>query len=236
MDATPTIATRPRRLLLVLLVLVLLGGGLAMASPFGPSTDLTAPDQSSAPVSDTDGASTTTSSSTTAPTAAADGTEAPAASGVANGETPAGDAPEVPAEGDEDPGPWFPPNHGIDDLAPNPVVLDLVAPVNPQVNPDLEGGPGAFSNGPIQCDGQCIEWATVELDGTSATFRMHTTVPAQLWVSLDAPAGEHNGNLVRDWEVTIDGLTPDTLYQVVLVAQDKHGNLNHRFGPFRTLP
>ena len=36
-------------------------------------------------------------------------------------------------------------------------------------------------------------------------------------------------------EVTFDDLTPDTLYNVVLVAEDKHGNLNHRYGQFRTL-
>jgi hypothetical protein len=154
---------------------------------------------------------------------------------VGSGETPEDDMPEIPDEDDEDPGPWFPPNHGIDDFATPPRVFDLVAAVDPQVNPDLEGGPGSLSGGPIQCDGQCIEWATVQPGGTSATFKMHTTVPARLWVSMDAPAVQDTGTRVRDWEVTFEDLTPDTLYNVVLVAEDRHGNLNHRYGQFRTL-
>lgn len=226
MNAIPTLTTRQRRILLALLALVLLVGSLAVAGPLRSPADAIAQDPSSSEGGSRE-ASTTTSTSTAVATST---TDAPS-----SGETPEDDMPEVPDEDDEDPGPWFPPNHGIDDFAPTPVVLDLVAKVDPQVNPDLEGGPGSFSNGPIQCDGQCIEWATVEPGGTSATFTMHTTVPARLWVSMDPPAAEHNGNLVRDWEVTIDDLTPDTLYNVVLVAEDKHGNLNHRYGQFRTL-
>ena len=141
----------------------------------------------------------------------------------------------VPDEDDEDPGPWFPPHDGPDGFAPTPLVLDLVAPVDPEVNPDLDGGPTGLSGGTVQCDGQCIEWATVEVGGTSASFAMHTTVPARLWVSMDAPAVQNSVARVRDWVVTFEGLTPDTLYNVVLVAEDQHGNLNHRFGQFRTL-
>ncbi len=238
MDATPTLTTRQRRLLLALLALVLLVGSLAMAGPLGSPDDATAQDPSSSHGGSRGEASTTTSPSTTLATGTADSTDAPGASvdpAVGSGETPEDDMPEVPDEDDEDPGPWYPPSHGIDDFAPTPLVLDLVAAVDPQVNPDLEGGPGSFSNGPIQCDGQCIEWATVEPGGTSATFKMHTTVPARLWVSMDAPAVDDTGSRVRDWEVTFDGLTPDTLYNVVLVAEDQHGNLNHRYGQFRTL-
>lgn len=159
----------------------------------------------------------------------------PAGDDPGPGEGPDDDMPDVPEDDDDDPGPWYPPNHGIDDFATPPLVLDLVAPVDPEVNPDLEGGPGALSGGPVQCDGQCIESATVEPGGTSATFELHTTVPARLWVVLDAPAVQDTGSMVMDWEVTFDDLTPDTLYNVTLVAEDQHGNLNHRYGQFKTL-
>ena len=241
MDATPTLTTRQRRLLLAVLVLILFMGGLAVAAPLGSHGDAAAQDQSS-PVGASDGATATTSTSSllgTDPAAGANDTAAGAngasAADPGSGETPEDDMPEIPDEDDEDPGPWYPPHHGIDDFATPPLVLDLVAPVDPQVNPDLEGGPGSFSGGPIQCDGQCIEWATVQPGGTSATFKMHTTVPARLWVSMDAPAVQDTGTRVRDWEVTFEDLTPDTLYNVVLVAEDQHGNLNHRYGQFRTL-
>ena len=240
MHATPTLTTRQRRLLLALLAVLLLVGGLAATNPLGSHDDAAAQDQSSSdPVSPTTepGSSPTSTSTTVASgtTGAGAPGEDPAAD-VGSGDTPEDDMPEVPdGEDDDDDGPWYPPNHGIDDFATEPLVLDLVSPVDPQVNPDLEGGPDSFSNGPVQCDGQCIEWATVQPGGTSATFKMHTTVPARLWVSMDAPAVQDTGSRVRDWEVTFDGLTPDTLYNVVLVAEDQHGNLNHRYGQFRTL-
>jgi hypothetical protein len=240
MDATPTLTTRQRRLLLAVLALILFLGGLAVADPLGSHGDAAAQDPSPSHVGARDEATTSTTSTTLA-TGEAAATDAAGASGgdpaadVGSGETPEDDMPEVPDEDDEDPGPWYPPNHGIDDFATPPLVLDLVAPVDPQVNPDLEGGPGSLSGGPIQCDGQCIEWATVQPGGTSATFELHTTVPARLWVSMDAPAVQDTGTRVRDWEVTFDDLTPDTLYNVVLVAEDQHGNLNHRYGQFRTL-
>ena len=242
MDASPTRTTRRRRLLLALLTLILLVGVLAVVAPLGAPGDTAAADRDRAT------STTTTSSAVGADPAAGDGASTTPADAdtdaegngadPGSGETPDDDMPGVPDEDDEDDGPWFPPSHGIDDFAPEPLVLDLVAPVapvDPQVNPDLEGGPGSLSNGPIQCDGQCIEWATVEPHGTSATFAMHTTVPARLWVSMDAPAVQDTGSRVRDWEVTFEGLTPDTLYNVVLVAEDQHGNLNHRYGQFRTL-
>jgi hypothetical protein len=234
MDATPTLTTRHRRFLLAVLALVLfVTGAVAAVAPPGSSTDsraAAADDRSSSDVDAGDEATTTTTAiATTATTGGAD-------VGVpGNGETLDDDMPSVPDEDDEDPGPWFPPSHGIDDFATPPLVLDLVAPVDPEVNPDLDGGPESLSGGSIQCDGQCIEWATVQPGGTSATFKMHTTVPARLWVSMDAPAVQDTGSRVRDWEVTFEGLTPDTLYNVVLVAEDKHGNLNHRYGQFRTL-
>lgn len=242
MDASSTLTTRQRRLLLAVLALTLFLGGLAVVAPLGSHGDSAAQDRSASPAGARDraAASTSTTSTTsllvTDPAVAGDGASAadPDAE-VGSGEIPDDDMPEVPDEDDEDPGPWYPPSHGIDDFATPPLVLDLVAPVDPQVNPDLEGGPGSLSGGPIQCDGQCIEWATVQPGGTSATFTMHTTVPARLWVSMDAPAVQDTGTRVRDWEVTFEGLTPDTLYNVVLVAEDEHGNLDHRYGQFRTL-
>jgi hypothetical protein len=239
MDATQTLTTRHRRFLLAVLALVLfIAGAVAVIVPLGSAGDAGAAAEDDPSTSDAGAGATTTTALDMAATAAEDG-DGPSAGGpepeAGSGETPEDDMPEVPDEDDEDPGPWFPPNHGIDDFATPPLVLDLVAPVDPQVNPDLEGGPGSLSGGPIQCDGQCIEWATVQPGGTSATFEMHTTVPARLWVSMDAPAVQDTGSRVRDWEVTFEDLTPDTLYNVVLVAEDKHGNLNHRFGQFRTL-
>lgn len=230
MDATPTLTTTQRRLLLASLALVLFLGGLAVAAPLGSGGSAVAQDRASSHPGARDEASATTTSTTIG-----DGTTSSVPGEPGSGETPEDDMPEVPDEDDEDPGPWFPPNHGIDDFTTPPPVFDLVAPTKPQVNPDLEGGPGSFSGGTVQCDGQCIEWATVQPGGTSATFEMHTSVPARLWVSMDAPAVQDTGTRVRDWEVTFEGLTPDTLYNVVLVAEDQHGNLNHRYGQFRTL-
>jgi hypothetical protein len=236
MHAHLTLSSGQRRILLGLLALVLLVGALvAVVEPSGSSSQARSRtnESASAPAATTTTERTAGSTTTTSATAP----EVPGGSvtDVASGETPEDDRPDVPDADDEEPGPWYPPHGGIDDLATPPLVLDLVAPVHPQVNPDLEGGPTSLSGGPIQCDGQCIEWATVEPGGTTATFRMHTTVPARLWVSMDAPAVENSGSRVRDWEVTFEDLTPDTLYHVVLVAEDQHGNLNHRFGQFRTL-
>ncbi|MGE3620051.1 MAG: hypothetical protein AB7L84_06270 [Acidimicrobiia bacterium] len=148
------------------------------------------------------------------------------------------DMPDVPEDGDgEDPGPWIPPTAPVDDFAPTPRVFDLVTPVDPELGPggSQQGGGGTFSNGPVQCDGHCIEWATVTPGGRSATFRLHTSVPARLWVSTDAPAVQDSTSRVQDWEVTFEGLEPGTLYNVVLVAEDRHGNTDHRYGQFRTL-
>lgn len=244
MHATPSLTTRQRRLLLAVLILILFIGGLAMVAPNGSSHRDAAAAQGSSSGSgagdhDKAGSATTSSTSTTAGSGSAGASGAsgddPAGAGVGSGETPEDDMPDVPDDDDDGPGPWFPPYGDVDDFATPPLVLDLVSPVDPQVNPDLEGGPDSFSGGPVQCDGQCIEWATVEPGGTTATFELHTSVPARMWVSMDAPAVQDSGSMVQDWEVTFDDLTPDTLYHVVLVAEDQHGNLDHRYGQFRTL-
>jgi hypothetical protein len=243
MHATPTLTTGQRRTLLALLVLVLLVAGAVAVAAGPPSSQADdAAEVRGASAGASDAATTATpkldqATTTTTPEEASgdDPRVGAAAIDVGSGETPEDDLPEVPDEDDDGPGPWFPPHHGVDGFATPPLVLDLVAPVDPQVNPDLEGGPTGLSGGPIQCDGQCIERATVQPGGTSATFELHTTVPARLWVAMDAPAVQDTGSRVRDWEVTFDGLTPDTVYNVVLVAEDQHGNLNHRYGQVRTL-
>ena len=233
--------TRQRRVLLAVLALILfMAGCVAVAVPLGSRGDANASAEDDPSVADVDAVdeATTTTLEATTTTADADdvGPSAEDADADAgSGETDEDDMPGVPDEDDEDGGPWFPPHDGPDGFAPNPLVLDLVAPVDPEVNPDLDGGPTGLSGGTVQCDGQCIEFATVEVGGTSASFAMHTTVPARLWVSMDAPAVQNSVARVRDWAVTFEGLTPDTLYNVVLVAEDQHGNLNHRFGQFRTL-
>jgi len=242
MDAIPTLTTRQRRALLAVLALLLfMAGCVAVAVPLGSRGAARAAEDDS-PVSGNAGveATTTTALEPTTTTADADdggssAEDADAESDAGSGETDEDDMPGVPDEDDEDGGPWFPPHDGPDGFAPTPLVLDLVAPVDPEVNPDLDGGPMSLSGGTVQCDGQCIEFATVEVGGTSASFAMHTTVPARLWVSMDAPAVQNSVARVRDWVVNFEGLTPDTLYNVVLVAEDQHGNLNHRFGQFRTL-
>lgn len=237
MHANLTTTSR-RRLLLAALILL-----LALVTTAVATASWSQPDQTAAATERgarrADATTTTTSGEDQAAAPATDGAPAGADSeseDPSGGETPDDDMPDVPEDDDEDPGPWYPPNHGIDDFAPNPLVLDLVSPVDPELGP---GGQqqlgGSFSGGPVQCDGKCIDSATVEPGGTTATFELRTTVPARLWVVLDSPAVQDTGSLVTDWEVTFDDLTPDTLYNVTLVAEDQNGNLDHRYGQFRTL-
>jgi hypothetical protein len=173
MDATPTLRHRHRRILLAVLALLLLAGTVALVAPRGGP----GPRHDEAALGDplrhrTGGAGAASVVADAASDVRGDGAPSVDAADleVGSGETPEDDMPEIPDEDDEDPGPWFPPNHGIDDFATPPIVLDLVAPVDPEVNPDLGGGPQSLSGGPVQCDGQCIERATVQPGGTSGTI------------------------------------------------------------------
>ena len=110
------------------------------------------------------------------------------------------------------------------------------------VNPG--GGPG--------CSVQCITWALLK-PGASATEQAlavtsHTPARFVVWVGTqppqyadgvphfgDLPAIADSGALVKSWDTTLGGLTPDHDYHIVVRATDVDGNRAYRVGQFHTV-
>lgn len=143
--------------------------------------------------------------------------------------------PEVPDADPQDPGPWFPPPLGPSDFAPNPVVLDLVAEVDPELGEGGDAAVGGSYAADAGCSVQCIRRATATLGGTDVEIRVRTNTPARIWVVLDSPAVKDSTGLTTDWTTSFDGLQPDTTYNVTLAAQDEYGHTAYRYAQLRTL-
>lgn len=114
---------------------------------------------------------------------------------------------------------------------------------------------GASAGGPVfsvgeGCAAQCIRKALVTATASTAHVRVKTTVPANVWVSIEPAApsgGSVPGGLVLNTTRTVfipaispgkiasfSNLDPNTTYAIVVRAVDLDGRKASRSGTFRT--
>ena len=112
-----------------------------------------------------------------------------------------------------------------------------------------DDGPGSFDSG-AGCSAQCIRTAQASVGGRDAEVTVHTNVPARINISADRRppsqtslgpmfAGQpeariDSGDMRTSFTGMLDGLQPDSRYNVIVRAIDANGRVSTREGTLDT--